>query len=286
MYIEPIACPRCGARGFPGEKGFRYSAQSAIDDAMVTCDCGHNVHLAGQALCDQLIRSTNIFLRLRAASNASEYGNIKVKRGSTAGVVFHEPFDMIGSVFLTPDGDQYVKEYYVDHRGMVVMAASPADRPTKRRVISISWMVYGIRNAPAMDAWRELFFRAIVQAKQGLYRQALLDYATAFEAFLGQFLGERLRLRYDDAAADYLLHHSWQIETRLKHLLQLAIGHRLTECPEVYSSWLEDVKSKRDKLIHGERLDVTLLDAEKAHCACYQAIRWIQDTRHEDCGQS
>ena len=118
----------------------------------------------------------------------------------------------------------------------------------------------------------------MVHAHRGFFKAALMDYAIAFEIFIETFLRGKLSQGYDNDLADYLLNRTWRVTDRVSHLLRFAAGERLQDGPGVYEPWLESVCRPRNAIVHGQVLQVGEEEAENAHQAVYQAIRWIECT--------
>ena len=159
------------------------------------------------------------------------------------------------------------------------MSSMGLGHPLTSEAVEVSWMVYGLVDIEELPAWYVHFYSAITQLHRGLYKAALLDYAVCFETFLETFLGEQLRNQHASDVSEYLLRHSRRVEDRSKRLLELAVGHRLTERDDVYQPWNEHVREIRNKLAHGARIPVDRKTAERAHDAVCQAIRWIESVQ-------
>lgn len=273
MYVEPIECPTCGRRGRPGEAGFQ--VDSTRQHFRVHCDCGEVFEV--ESPCDQCILSTNPFSRLSAASNHCEHGQVTMVPGGTAEVSFQKPFDFACRAFLTPQGMPIVvKELNLTSDGMTILSSFLKDEPTVAEA-TVNWLVYGLTDVDDLPTWYVHFYGAIGHLENGLHKSALLDYAVAFESFIESFLAEHLSRRYGKAVSEYLLHRTWRVQERCNALLELAVEHRLSERSDVYQPWDEHVREPRNALVHGEVRPIGRENAEKAHQAVYQAIRWVED---------
>jgi hypothetical protein len=109
-----------------------------------------------------------------------------------------------------------------------------------------------------------------------LYKPALLDYAIAFEIFLEAYLRSRLNARLGPRATEAMLKENWRVRDRCKKVLRLATGYGMSDRNDVYQPWDVHVRKPRDDVAHGRKSTVKLEEAEKAHQAVYQAIRWIE----------
>jgi hypothetical protein len=231
---------------------------------------------------DQLILSSNTYLRLLALSNIWETGTIVIRPGIATKVLFREPILAPRRVYLTPTCKVLLKEIDLCDSGMTVIASLGPDAATSGcppvgATMGACWVVYGMKELDQLPTWYVHFCNAAVQGANGVYKTALLDYAVAFEVFVESTLAELLTKQFGAAASDYLLGNTWTVEKRVKDLLQLAVGMRLSDDPSVYQPWDQDVRTVRNELAHGSAMNVDAGMAEKAHQAVYQAIRWVQD---------
>jgi hypothetical protein len=89
MYIEPWKCANCEHTGYPGEDGLQVVTDSS--GTIVHCKCGNTQKLDRAK--DLMILSENSFVRLTAASNYAEYGQIALASGESTTVSFQKRFD-------------------------------------------------------------------------------------------------------------------------------------------------------------------------------------------------
>jgi len=268
--IKPILCTNCKKSGWPGDGNF----QSETDKfgTTVYCKCGHVIPIESPR--DYNILSTNDLVRLYEASNQSEFGDVELIPGKTASIEFRSKFDYICKVFFTPQAPVIVKEYSLTLTGMRLISSPLAANLTKSKV---SYYVCGLVDLDTISTWYILFYSAISDNINGLYKMAILNYSASFEAFLDEYLRELLTKQHGEDMANYLLEKEWRVEEKCKSLLSLATKHKLSEENEIYQPWDENVRTIRNKLMHGNILSVNREDAEKAHSATYQAIRWVQN---------
>ncbi len=113
--------------------------------------------------------------------------------------------------------------------------------------------------------------------EKGLYKSSLFEYAVSFEAFIEEYLRKSLTSKYDEPVTQYLLKRNRSVEERVNALLSVATGKKLSEKSDVYQAWDENVRKIRNKIFHGDELEVTKDMAFRAHCAVYDAIRFIQE---------
>jgi hypothetical protein len=273
MFIDLIQCTDCGKRGRPGA-AFNLSIDGATH--RLHCNCGNAFDLPDPR--DQCILSDNVFVRLGALSNYQEGGFVDVTPGGSTKVTFRRAFDYPCRAFLAPLGNQaiYAKEAYLDSDCMVILAGRHATDSDTAPAIEVSWSVYGLVGIDVLPAWNVQFYAAATHLANNLFKPALLDYAGAFELFLEEYLRSRLERRFSADCAELILRKSWRVEDRCKDILELASGHRMTERVDVYQPWDIHVRKPRNDLAHGKRVPVGPADAENAHQATYQAIRWIE----------
>jgi hypothetical protein len=274
--IEPILCAKCGRKGYPGEGGFPFSSQGPI--LTIKCDCGQNTFNIPYNR-DQHILSTHTFVRLGAASNHIQSGKVEIHVGKIVSIKFDEPFDSIGAVYLTPESSVsiFVKEVFISLEEMAILSSLAGNYDMPTSAFKLHWTVYGLNKIASLPNWWLHFYTAIGNAVKRLWKPALLDYAVAFEIFVETHLFQLLVKNYGGKMADFLLKKTWRIDDRVKDLLELTTGHRLSENNDIYIPWHDYVKEPRNKLSHGEMIPVGESEVEKAHQAVYQAIRWIEN---------
>jgi hypothetical protein len=278
VLIKPLKCPQCGKEGRPGELNFQIS-KTTPSRMFIRCSCGHDYTVPADR--DQLMLSSNLFVRLGAASNHLEQGIVEITVGRSATITFTRPFDFPSRVLMTPaaelrDGFVYARELYLQKTKMEVLTSSREPRPLDGEKARLAYIVYGLVDISQLPNWYILFYSGITNHQNGFYKAALMDYAISFEVFLESFLQDRLLKKYDQTVASYMLGKTWRIEERCKDLLELVTGHRLSECTEVYQPWDLDVRQPRNDLTHGKKIGVDQAESERAHQAVYQAVRWIE----------
>ena len=273
MFIDLVQCASCGKKGRPGV-AFNLSIDGLHH--RLRCDCGNAFDLPDPR--DQCILSDNVLVRLGALSNHHEGGFVDVTPGGSTKVTFSRAFDYPCRAFLTPRGSQliYAKEAFLDKTCMVLLAGRHTTDPGPSLAIEVSWSVYGLIGIDALPAWYVQFYAAATHLANGLFKPALLDYAGAFELFLEEHLRLRLEGRFGGDCAELILRKSWRVEDRCKDILELAAGHKMTERADVYQPWDIHVRQPRNDLAHGKGVAVGPEEAENAHQATYQAIRWIE----------
>jgi len=278
VYLTPVRCPACGREGRPGEDGLpTVSREDRVD---IHCQCGQVFQL--ESPLGQMVLSANPFARLRAVSNAMDFGLVAVTPGCTSEVRFAEPFDFVCRAFFTAIGVPIVvKELELRPDGMTIMSSFVDKGRVAENDALVSWQVYGLRGINGLPLWRVHFCSAVSQLENGLFKSALLDYAVAFEACIEHFLRQRFTARCGAKVAEHLLDKTRSAEERCTSLLKLASGHDLGDEPELLRSWKRHVQKPRNELAHGSRRLVDRDAAEQAHQAVYQAIVWIEHLAQE-----
>jgi len=274
LYIDTIKCSQCDKQGRPGDSVFTLIGSES--DIKVECVCGNVFN--PESVKDQMILSENVFVRLSAASNHLQHGQLTIIPGHVSEILFEKPFDLVYKVYFTRNNNTpiIVKEIDLRNDRMVVLSSIPQGGNYSNNVAKISWLAYGLAEIDKLPTWFVHFYSSIIQTEKGFYKSALLDYAVAFETFVENFLVTHLTDKYGSTVAEYLLKKSWRIDERCKDLLELATGHKLTERIELYNPWDQNVRKPRNDLSHGKNLKIAKSDAELAHQATYQAIKWIE----------
>lgn len=281
-FIEPIACSACGQRGRPGDKGF------ISHGWFVTCQaCDQKMEMQNPR--DQNILANNTLGRVSALSNHEEKSSQKSTIGKSEKINFTQPFDYIGFAMFIPR-NQFLVDHYNPYNSdpikdhVIILTSNAPGSSGIIGEIEYTYSVSGLVNAQSLPSWYNLFYNAMSNlAYHRQYRTAFLEYSMAFEAFIEQFLEDQLTTKYDAETTEYLIEKTkGRIEERVKQLLKLATGHMLNENLRVYQPWDEYVRQPRNKLIHGIPVSIGKEEAEKAHQATYQAIRWIQRLANQE----
>ena len=280
--IKPIVCENCGCKSYPGETtSYFHKGKSIIG---IVCGCGHSFDIEYSR--DQHILSNNEDFRLTTASNCFETEYIDFYVGQEITVKLKKKFDVIGEVELLVSSSLPItaKEVLDDERGMKIITSIAPSHEIPKEPIKIRWVVHGLTNIESMPTWWVHFYSAISKAKKHIWKSALLDYAVSFEIFIETFLAESLSSKFGEKVSNHLLKKNWQVEGRVKELLDIATGQKLSDAKEIYNDWYKYVKEPRNKLSHGSELTINSNDVNKAHIAVYQAVRWIeklQETKNE-----
>lgn len=285
--LAPVSCPRCGRTGYPGWHPF-VGTYPHIDEASgvwhtetLTCSCGHRFDVSFDMRLHALSESP--FSRWFAASNAYEAGTVDITIGTIAPVRLKEPCDLVGLVLLRPVGEDaprglVLKELIAgDGGGIDILSAwAPGTEALPQAVrVQVHWQVFGLRGIEALNIGRVQFYAAMIHAKDRLWKPALLEYASAFEAYVERYLHGILARRFGEQAAHHLLSENKGIEGRVTGFLRLVAGYELKDEPDLFRDWQEAVQQRRNKLAHGVRMGIGAADVERAHQAVYRAIDWM-----------
>lgn len=279
--IKPIVCPQCNREGWPGENGFQLDSPSS-GPSKVHCTCGQVIIIDSPR--DYLMLSTNIFVRLLGASNHWENGSVRLIPGHLRIVRFKRPFDLPCKAFVTPAAPIFVTEHSLSRDSVRILSSVFVDdsgTAQHNKPVGVSWIAFGLVDVNTLPTWYILFYGALAHNANGFYKPALLDYATAFEAFVEQFLRKHIAQHHGGRLTNNLLKKMWKIEDRVRYLLELVTQHSLTEEREIYEPWNKCVQTPRNRLMHGQYVAVGKGEAENAHRATYQAIRWIESLPHQ-----
>jgi len=289
MLIKPLKCPVCHGQRSPtvglsfGLPADTFPLLGNINHPLsAQCGCGHRFEIVAPR--DAMMLSDNPFMRLGAASNHCESGNVEVEVGRSTLIRFKRPFDFPCRAFISPmsstyRGSVFAKEVFLMKQEMLILTSAGGPRPLDGERITINYFVYGLVDINTLKNWEVLLYSGIANQQNDFFKPALMDYAISFEAFVEMFLARKLSETYNADVSEYLLRKTSSIEGRCKELLELATGHRLSEQNDVYQPWDLSVRTPRNHLAHGEILPVGRQECEIAYQAVYQAVRWIQELK-------
>ena len=289
--IEPVECPSCHQRAFLGDPPLSGGGWSLPPGGkfpptteIIACACGHRFERPYEA--DQHIIGQQPFGRWQAASNHRETASLTVRVGEELVWKFSLPFDVIGASYFTPEGwfVRLMPEFASNGADARLVTSRPTveyisavELPALGQAVQFAALVYGLRDLASVPTWRQVFYSAMFHTQRGLLRPAFLDYETAFEAFVGDYLRSHLTRRFDVSLADYLLRRNYAIEGRVSHLMEQAVGFSLKDIGDLNRLWHTQVQQMRNLLTHGAGLNVTPDQVEQAHRVVYRIIRWIED---------
>lgn len=290
MLVPPMVCPQCKASGRLLTE-FNYSHLESEEPPVGSCQrCGSVVpidDLEGQFMLSRFSPSTwepggrklNT-LRYQAIFNRGDYGFVSITPGHSKRVQFRERIDYPGIATVhTSVGPLIVREMDLSSEGVTILTSVPEHSAiAEYDSVEVFWQVYGLQGVEALPLWLLQFVEAVVDLEEGRYREALLGYAVAFESFIEELLTRHLGQQHGERFAEYLLKSSKGIEVRVQKLVHLQFGQRFSDNKRAFQAWKEQVQDVRNNVIaHGgqPRL-ITYEQAEAAHSATYQAIRWLR----------
>lgn len=218
QYFDPlIDCPVCGKK---------FSLQEGLKEAF---------------------SSDNPFIIHDFQSNAFEHGMVKIQIGHLKIVKFIEPFDNAPKIYLTP----YKKPVaavpaYVTKDQFSIFSS---DSGTGDQTGEIGWGAFGNRNRVPIPIWRELLASSKEHQLRKAFKQEVVDLESAFEVFIGEYLGKNLKGILKDELIDWIFKFS--IEEQLRAGFIALTGKPLHNLqPKCYTEWQRNVKELRDGIVH------------------------------------
>lgn len=207
--------------------------------------CGH--HFSLQEDVKNAFSSDNPFVIHNFQFNAEEWGNVEIIVGQLKTINFSCPFDDVPHVYLTPI-EKPVKAVpgWITNAGFSIFSC---DSETLGEIRKISWSAYGNRGYVTIPLWRKLLSSSKAHQLRKDFRSELVDLESAFEVFIGEYLGVMLKNKLRDETIEWILKLS--IEEQLKIGFVELKGKALRDLePEAYIMWQKNVKEKRDKVVH------------------------------------
>ncbi len=124
--------------------------------------------------------------------------------------------------------------------------------------------------------WRKLLASSKEHQLGQDFRQEVVDLESAFEVFVGKYLGKNLKNKLRDELINWMLKFS--IEEQLKAGFIALTGKPLHELePKAYIRWQKSVKELRDHIVH-RGVSVTDGQAREAREATFDLITRIDPT--------
>ena len=210
--------------------------------------------------------------------NSDESGTIEVTVGNLAKIQFKQPFLDIPEISLTP----YLKPLdavsgYITQTGFAVFSSANVCSMEEKR--QITWHASGNRASTPIPLWRQLLSSAKGHQKSKNYRSEIVELESAFEVFVGEYLGKKLSAKLRQVTVNYLLKKS--IEEQLSIGFMELVGSGLAKIHSgEYSKWQEEVKELRDSIVH-RGISVTAEQAKKARKAVFDLIVKIDNSAFE-----
>jgi len=221
----------------------------------------------------EAFRSDHPFISNILRFNSREHGSVDITVGQLKRINFSMPFDTPPEVYLTP----YKKFVcaipgYITNSGFSIFSCGYSDQDLGE-TRTVTWSAYGFRMYSAIPLWRKLLSSSIGHRLRRDFRSELVDLESAFEVFIGEFLGNRLKNKFREETVNWILKKS--IEEQVKIGFTELEGKPLHEIePEAYSKWQKNVKELRDFVVHRGQ-DVSEEQAKEARSAVFDLITKI-----------
>ena len=210
--------------------------------------------------------------------NSHESGIIEVTVGNLEKIRFMQPFIETPEINLTP----YLKQVdaisgYITSVGFAIFTcANDCSLEEKRQ---ITWHASGNRASSPIPLWRMLLSSAKDHQKNKNYRSEIVELESAFEVFIGEYLGKNLRVKLRQETVNYLLKKSIEEQVNIGFTELLGSGLAKLHAIE-YSKWQEQVKERRDSIVH-RGTSVTGEQAKEARKAVFELIVRIDNSAFE-----
>jgi len=204
-------------------------------------------------------------------SNARENGKAEIAVGQLETIKFSEPFEDKPEIYLAP----FEKPVAVVAGGITDAKFSifSSDSGTEGEKRKISWAAYGNRAYAAIPIWRKLLSSSKEHQLRKDFRPELVDLESAFEVFIGEYLGKSLKNKLRDETIKWILKFS--IEEQLKAGFTELTGNPLSQLEsKAYGRWQRNVKELRDSVVH-RGASVTNEQAREARDAVFDLMTRI-----------
>jgi hypothetical protein len=151
-----------------------------------------------------------------------------------------------------------------------------SDSGTSDRTREIGWAAFGNRKYTTVPIWRELLANSKEHQLRKDFRQEIVDLESAFEVFIGEYLGKNLDGILKAELIDWIFKFS--IEEQLRAGFIALAGKPLHKLePKYYAEWQRNVKELRDGIVH-RGLSVNDEQARVAREAIFEIITRIDPT--------
>lgn len=207
--------------------------------------------------------------------NSHEDGTVEVTVGKLSKIRFVQPFLDIPEINLTP----YLKPVdvvsgYITSEGFAIFTS--ADNCSIEEIRQITWHASGNRASTPIPLWRLLLSSAKDHQKNKNYRSEVVELESAFEVFVGEYLGKYLKLKLRQETVNYLLKKS--IEEQLNIGFTELMGSGLAKIYSMeYCKWQKHVKELRDSVVHRGK-SVTAEQAKEARKAVFDLLVKIDNS--------
>jgi hypothetical protein len=242
-------------------------------DTLIACSvCGYRFSL--QEGLKEAFSSDNPFIIHSFQYNDSEHGKVEIQIGQLKTIKFAKPFENAPRVYLTPYNKPVAAVPGCITREQFSIFSS--DSGTGDQTREIGWAAFGNRKYGAMPIWRELLASSKEHQLRENFRQELVDLETAFEVFIGEYLGENLDGKLKDELVDWIFKLSLHQQLRAGFIA--LTGKSLHELqPEAHARWQKNVKQLRDAVVH-KGFTVNSEQAREARQATFDFITRIDYT--------
>jgi hypothetical protein len=203
--------------------------------------------------------------------NARENGDAEITVGQLKTIRFSQPFDDTPKIYLTPyEKPVAVVPGRITNTQFSIFSSNSGAEGEKRKV---GWAAYGNRAYAAIPIWRKLFSSSKEHQLRRDFRPELVDLESAFEVFIGEYLGKNLKNKLRDETINWILKLS--IEEQLKAGFTELTGQPLSKLESrAYRRWQKNVKKLRDSVVH-RGASVTDDQAQEAREATFDLITRI-----------
>lgn len=239
-------------------------------DSRIECIvCGHKFSL--QQGVKEAFLSDIPFVIHDFQCNTRENGEAEIKVGQLKTIKFSEPFEDTPEIYLTPfEKLVAVVPGRITNAQFSVFSSDSGTEGEKRK---ISWAAYGNRAYAAIPIWRKLLSSSKEHQLRKDFRPELVDLESAFEVFIGEYLGKNLKTKLRNETVNWILKFS--IEEQLKAGFTELKGKPLSELEsKAYGRWQRNVKEVRDSVVH-RGASVTDEQAHEARDAVFDLITRI-----------
>ena len=242
-------------------------------DTIIECIvCGHKFSL--QQGIKEAFSSDIPFLIHHFQYNARESGEAEVTVGQLKTISFSEPFEDTPKVYLTPHEKPVaaVPGYITNAQFSIFSCDSGTGDETRK----ITWAAFGNRAYVAIPIWRKLLSSSKEHQLKKDFRPELVDLESAFEVFIGEYLGKSLKGKLRDETVNWILKLSIEEELKIGFIELMGKPLSLLE-PEAHGRWQRSVKELRDSVVH-QGASMTDEQAREAREAMFDLMTRINPT--------
>ncbi len=212
--------------------------------------------------------------------NSHESGKVEVIVGNLTKIQFIQPFLDIPEINLTPYLNLKpvdVVSGYITSEGFAIF--SSADTCSIGEKCQITWHASGNHASAPIPLWRMLLSSAKEHQKSKNYRSEIVELESAFEVFVGEYLGKNLQVKLRQETVNWFLKRSIEEELQIGFIeLNGTPLKKLHEIP--YRAWVTKVKQLRDAVVH-QGINVTAEQAKVARKAVFDLIVKIDNSTFE-----